>query len=55
MEINNLTVAQQRANARLPRGVFKSHKFHRSLRNCFRNAGGAPGVPARPPNLTLKL
>ncbi len=32
MEINDLMVADERANARLTRGVFKTHKFHRSLR-----------------------
>jgi hypothetical protein len=31
MKINDLMVANQRANARLPRSVLESNKFHRSL------------------------
>src|SRR5450631_98612 len=31
VQVNNLMVANQRANARLPRTIFKSQKFHRSL------------------------
>src|SRR3984893_3643378 len=31
MQINNLIIANQRANARLPRSVFERYKFHRSL------------------------